>query len=84
MYAYGTGEAITVLIQQLAWITAVCRNSKEGCLLPSEVSIRQFPETKELQIEAMPLETSKEARGHCWHSMFAGYILAYDFPIPNR
>ncbi|KAF2141224.1 uncharacterized protein K452DRAFT_309014 [Aplosporella prunicola CBS 121167] len=72
------------ITQQLAWLTATFRLPKNGQLLCSEARFSWNNFELEGNIFMQPLEPANHGAHTCWHSMFAGQVLAVGFPVPER
>lgn len=78
---------IVLLIQQVAWLTAISQHAEEGQLLASTIRCRTEGSDKlcrNVNITPNPPSPFRSAEGCCWHPMLHGNSLAYGFPIPKR
>jgi hypothetical protein len=79
----GYSKDITVVAQQLTWLTACFRLPEKDQLSISDVVFKQV--TSHLfTIHLDKLKPINEAEKLCWHTMFANSVIARGFPIPPR
>ena len=81
----GDRHTLISVAEQLAWLCAVIRVSKQDEISNSEVSF-QVSAGKEMTFEIRPLDLQKvEADAStCWLPLFKGSVIASGFPIPER
>lgn len=81
--ASGSRRYIIHIAQQLAWISAVFRVPRDGELSYSDVVFEKRGPL-EFQLMLMDLQTVKNPRKFCWHSLFVNSVMARGFATPDR
>lgn len=80
----GPREELMQVASQLLWLSAVFRIPEEGQLLSSKAGIEPLPTGVHFEIASGPISPVIGSSGNCWSEMFEGFVLAEDFPIPER
>ena len=76
---------LILVAEQLAWLSAVLRVSKQDEISSSEVSFRVLlDKTETFEIIPLDLQKVEEDSSTCWLPLFKGGIIASGFPIPER
>ena len=74
---------MTEIAQQLAWLTAACRQPERGKLTLSEILFFVTDEGT-LQISTLPVKEVARYDDACWMPLFSGSVIAHRWPIPHR
>jgi hypothetical protein len=82
--AKGSLKSLTAVVQQLAWLSATFRSSGLSGISLSDVEFQPTGAEK-FEISLLPLEMNVEKdKTTCWHPMFQNFVIAHNFPIPER
>ncbi len=81
--ASGPVGALTSVVQQLVWFTAVMRVHHPGPLTFSNIHLRNVGFTR-FEIVSEDIRQVKDDSTQCWHPLFVNSSLAFGFPVPER
>ena len=86
----GPLDEVSLILQQLAWLTAVFRRPVKNALMVSTAALCKtgrkvniVPKTTDLST-LVPATVPGEAISTYWHRLFYGTVLAYGFSISKR
>ena len=79
----GSVRDLVQIAQQFAWLSASFRESKDGQLSYSEISLKQS-DTNIFEMRPIELEEVRPRASACWLRIFTNRVIARGLPVPAR